>query len=84
MLAGEGAIFLYTAVFPCKAPPDIISIYIVIRDGAGRHRASSRTISRSRRALTFLARERRLVNQRSKKFETVPSGPPPPEKTRNR
>ena len=30
-------------------------------------------MQRSRRALTFLARERRPVNQRSKKFETVSS-----------
>ena len=35
MLAGEGANFLYTAVFPCKAPPDILSIYIVIREEQG-------------------------------------------------
>ena len=33
MLAGEGAIFLYTAVFLCKAPPNILSIYIVIQGG---------------------------------------------------
>ena len=71
MLAGEGAYFLYTAVFPCKAPPDILSIYIVIQGGAGRHRASSRTIERSRRALTFLAREHGLLTSALKKFETV-------------
>ena len=37
MLAGEGAIFLYTAISRCKVPSSILSIYIVIREGQGRH-----------------------------------------------
>lgn len=39
---------------------------------------------RSRRARTFLGRERRPVNQRSKMFETVSIGNPSPNQTRNR
>ena len=68
MLAGEDVEFLYTAVSPCKAPLGHLSIYIVIPEVEGWQRRSPWAIRRSRRALTFFARERGPVNQRSKKF----------------
>jgi hypothetical protein len=44
MLAGDGVEFLYTAVFRCKAPFELLSIYIVIPEVRGWNQASPRAI----------------------------------------
>ena len=68
MLAGEDVEFLYTAISRCKAPPGHLSIYIVILDLGGWQLRSPWAIRRSRRALSFFARERGPVKRRSLKF----------------
>ena len=68
MLAGDGVEFLYTAISRCKAPPGRLSIYIFILEVEGWQRRSPWAIRRSRRALSFFARERGPVNRRSLKF----------------
>ena len=71
MLAFGAQEFLYTAIPRCKAPPNSFSYIIVIREVADPRRGASFDGERSRRALTFLARERGLLTSALKTFETV-------------
>jgi len=88
MLAGMGANFLYTAISRCKAAGKKTHYHwrgMAVGPSRDLYRPIYMTTSSrqldvaedgSRRALTFLARERRAANQRSKKFETVSLGRP--------
>jgi hypothetical protein len=62
MLAGMGANFLYTAISRCKVPPDILSIYMVIRTATGLASKVAVGDWRSRRALTFWRASAGLLN----------------------
>ena len=65
MLAGDGVEFLYTAISRCKAPPILLSIYMVLgRSQAALENAMGDAALAPRS--NFFARERGAVNRRSK------------------
>jgi hypothetical protein len=68
MPADGGVEFLYTAISRCKAPVDRLSIYIVISKVEVPASTFAAGDLRSRRVLSFLARERGPVKRRSLKF----------------